>query len=318
MRSRIAGSATVPIALMVASCLVIGTVGPAVAEASHSTTPLTGAGLVTMAPEDDPDVVGFAVTGDTTMREVVDSIVETEGTEQAVAFFDEAADAALVFPGLGADSPESLGAIAEALAAGRPLDANIADLRISEGRPLPATGTGTAPSAGNGQLDIAQRSPSSSQAATALGIAPGVKANHAVANGYAWEMKDYLAYYECRVGPLLCSLVDRIDFRFRINPGTKTTRIDENFTRVGNRKISQHVTVKAEVYSVGKVRGTDYDEWSTPGKAIQWVRTSSGQGGKKIRFKMTFTALTPVGVASGSGWTNYTKACSKSNCQWNS
>ncbi|MFC8597385.1 hypothetical protein [Isoptericola sp. NPDC057191] len=273
-------------------------------------------------PAEDPDTIGFAVTGDTTIEDVVDSIVKQEGKRAAAAFFDEAADQGLAFPGLSAvDSTDQLDAIADSLTSDTPLDSDVADRIVGPGSaPVDEFAPAEQPTAVAATFTDApsfQSDPYTSGAATTMAIGPGVKTNHATSNGYAWLMRDYLAYYTCKIGGILfCTMQDRIDFRFTINPATRTTKVDENFRRVGNRKMSRYVTVKAQAYAVSKFRGTDYDEWRTPGDAIQWVRTSSSMGGKKVKFKMTFTGLTPSGTITGSGWTNYTKPCSKKNCRW--
>lgn len=79
-------------------------------------------------PADDPEVIGFVATGDTTIEDVVNSIVEQEGQEAAADFFNAAADQGADFPGLSeADSAEELQAIADFLRTGEALDPDIAD-----------------------------------------------------------------------------------------------------------------------------------------------------------------------------------------------
>lgn len=300
MRAHLPRSISIVTALGTALVLVVSTVGTASAEAPPA--PSRDAVIEGAPPAQDPDVIGFVVTGETTIEDVVNSIVVQEGKQAAAEFFAEAADKGINFPGLSANSSDELQEIADSLTRGVALDPDVAGLTIGGSTP---TSDEAAPVA-----------PTASGLVGTEAIGPGVKTNRATANGAAWLMRDYLAYIECRVGPLFCSIVDRVDFRFTIDPGTRTTRISEQFNRFGNRKISKHVTVKAQLYSVGKYRATDYDEWSTPGSATQWLRTPSSQGGRKVKFKMTFTALTPVGVVSGTGSTAYTRACSKTDCRW--
>lgn len=292
----------------------------AAAAAAAMLTTTAGAPALAATEATQPSF-GISSSSSATVSDILQFAVNNAGYETVAAVLDSMATARATLPGLEGMTPTArqaaLSLLAHEVEAGVVPTAGPASRFVAPADAASVLSATEGPDservkAAQAQARTLTRTPGS--AATTMSVGPGVKANGPVSGGFAWQMSDYLLSGYCSGAG--CVWNDRVDFRFTINGRVQTSKIDMTFNKVGNGEISQYVTVKAETRQAGVTKGYDEDEWFTPGTGTGWPRTDTSMLGKTISFKMTFTAITPYGVASGTGSTTATKACTSGGCNW--
>lgn len=260
-------------------------------------------GLMTASPagaeEAAPEPMSFVAMSSSTVADIIASAVELSGPDAVAANLEGMAEAGAVLPGLQELDSETasdvLRQMAKSVREGRKLQGRDAQRLVTTGL-----------RAGEG---------GDTGGVTANSLSPGVEENTVISSGFAWLMRDWLGYYECILWS--CTMVDRMDFRYVINPGPKTSRVDITLSQPpgGDDSISSMVTVRAQTLVGTTVKATDEDDFWAPGTATSWpVVPNTTLTGSKIRFRMTTIVTTP-GVSSGVGETTSTMTCS-STCRW--